>query len=91
MSNPTEQTIIMYGTDWCPDCIRAKLVLKKLGVDYSYINTDRDSEAEQLVIEYNHGTRIVPTIFFPDDSALVEPSNKELTAKIVDLGLAKKK
>jgi mycoredoxin len=91
MSDHTPNKIIMYGTDWCPDCIRAKLVFKKLGADYTYINTDQDPEAEQLVIEYNHGTRIVPTIFFPDESALVEPSNQELTEKVVRLGLAKKK
>jgi mycoredoxin len=90
VSDQTEKQIIMYGTDWCPDCVRAKLVLRRLGVDYTYINTDKDPEAEQLVIEYNQGIRIVPTIFFPDGKALVEPSNKELTTKVMDLGLTAK-
>ncbi|WP_425479775.1 glutaredoxin family protein [Dehalogenimonas alkenigignens] len=26
--------IIMYGTTWCPDCVRAKSVFKQLGVTY---------------------------------------------------------
>jgi glutaredoxin len=89
MSEPLQKKITMYGTDWCPDCIRAKLVLRRLGVEFTYINTDKDPAAERRVIEHNHGARIVPTIFFPDDSALVEPSNRELTEKIICLGLAK--
>lgn len=88
MNDTSYNEIIMYGTDWCPDCVRAKLVFKKLGVAFTYINTDRDKQAEELVIEHNNGTRIVPTIFFPDNSALVEPSNRELTAKVIELGLA---
>ena len=70
MTDTTKNEIIMYGTDWCPDCVRAKLVFKKLGVAFTYINTDRDKEAEELVIKFNNGTRIVPTIIFPDKSAL---------------------
>ena len=89
MTDPIKPEIIMYGTDWCPDCLRAKLVLRRLGVQYTYINTDKDKEAENRVIEHNQGTRIVPTIFFPDNSTLVEPSNQELTEKIINLGLAK--
>jgi mycoredoxin len=91
MTDTPKKEIIMYGTNWCPDCVRAKLVLKKLNVEYTYINTDRDKEAEELVIKHNNGRRIVPTIFFPDDSALVEPSNRELTEKVIELGLAEKK
>lgn len=89
MTDTSNNEIIMYGTDWCPDCVRAKLVLKKLGIAFTYINTDHDKKAEELVIEHNNGTRIVPTIFFPDNSALVEPSNRELTAKVIELGLAR--
>jgi len=87
MPNPARHNVILYGTNWCPDCIRAKLVLRRLGVNYTFINTDQDPEAEQLVIRYNQGKRIVPTIFFPDDSVLVEPSNQELTARVIALGL----
>jgi mycoredoxin len=58
-------------------------------VEYTYINTDKDEAAENLVIEYNQGKRIVPTIFFPDESTLVEPSHKQLTEKVTSLGLVK--
>jgi mycoredoxin len=87
MSGSTKEEIIMYGTNWCPDCIRARLVFRKLGVSYTFINTDQDPEAEKLVIDFNDGTRVVPTIFFPDGSTLVEPSNNELTARVINLGL----
>jgi mycoredoxin len=91
MTDTPNEEIVMYGTNWCPDCIRAKLVFKKLNVEYTYINTDHDKEAEELVIKHNNGRRIVPTILFPDNSSLVEPSNRELTEKVIELGLAEKK
>jgi mycoredoxin len=41
------------------------------------------------VVEHNGGKRVVPTIFFPDGSVLVEPSNQTLSEKIIELGLVK--
>ena len=35
----------------------------------------------EIVMEANGGRRSVPTILFPDDSILVEPSNQELAEK----------
>jgi glutaredoxin len=79
--------IILYSTSWCPDCIRAKLVLKRLNVPFIEIDVDNDKEGYQIVVAHNKGKRVVPTIFFPDGSALVEPSNKALTEKVATLGL----
>jgi glutaredoxin-like protein len=87
MDDNTESQIRMYSTDWCPDCIRAKAVMRRLKVAYTEIDVDKDPEGYQVVVEYNGGKRIVPTIFFPDGSVLVEPSNKALTEKLVELGL----
>jgi glutaredoxin-like protein len=87
MNDNTESQIRMYSTDWCPDCIRAKAVMRRLKVAYTEIDVDKDPEGYQVVVEYNSGKRIVPTIFFPDGSVLVEPSNKALTEKLVELGL----
>ncbi|MEN8240914.1 MAG: glutaredoxin domain-containing protein [Chloroflexota bacterium] len=90
MTETSEAQIIMYGTDWCPESHLAKFVLKKLKADYTYINIDQDKAAENIVIQNNAGSRSVPTIFFPDDSVLVEPSRRELTKKVLSLGLSKK-
>lgn len=84
--NKTEQ-IVMYSTSWCPDCIRAKYVLKKLNIPFTEIDVDKDKEGLQIVKDHNNGTRVVPTIFFPDGTSLVEPSNQALKDKVMELGL----
>lgn len=79
--------IIVYGTNWCGDCLRARRVLEKREIQYEWINIDRDKQAEQFVLEHNHGMRSVPTIVFPDGSTLVEPKFSVLVEKLAGLGL----
>ena len=74
--------IIVYGTNWCGDCLRTRRVLEKREIEYEWINIDRDKQAEQFVLEHNKGIRSVPTIVFPDGSILVEPSDVELGKKL---------
>lgn len=75
--------IIVYGTNWCPDCRRAQRVLDLNQARYRYINIEQDEAAAEQVIVLNNGHRSVPTIVFPDGSILVEPSNRELQQKLV--------
>ena len=77
------QTIVMYGTSWCPDCRRAQRVFDLLGKPYTYVNIEKDEQAADYVMQVNRGSQSVPTIVFPDGSILVEPSNAELQAKLV--------
>lgn len=81
MSN--QQPIVMYGTSWCPDCRRAQRVLEQHGVPYRYVNIEEDAAAAAYVVQVNNGFRSVPTIVFPDGSVLVEPSNRQLQARLV--------
>jgi len=69
--------------------MRAKAVLRRLKVDFVEIDVDKDKAGYQIVFEYNGGKRVVPTIFFPDGTVLVEPSNQALSAKVLELGLMK--
>lgn len=78
-----EQTlIVVYGTTWCPDCMRAKWVLDRHQARYEWIDIARDPQAAAYVQKVNGGMRRVPTIIFPDGSMLVEPSNAELASKL---------
>lgn len=54
-------------------------------MDYEWINIDQDKAGETFVKETNQGNRSVPTIVFPDDSILVEPSNQVLLDKLQSL------
>ena len=74
--------ITLYGAHWCPDCRRAKQFLGEHQIPYAWVDIEQDAAAEQYVIEKNNGKRIIPTIVFEDGSALVEPSNAELAAKL---------
>lgn len=89
MKDNAGSQIRMYGTSWCPDCIRAKAVMRRLKVAYTEIDVDKDKQGYEIVVKHNGGKRIVPTIFFPDGSVLVEPSNKTLSEKLFELGLVK--
>ena len=77
-----EQIITVYGTKWCPDCHRARRVLDGRDIPYTYIDIHRDKQACTYVEQVNHGNRSVPTILFPDGEILVEPSSRDLNAKL---------
>lgn len=81
-ANIAAGNIIVYGTNWCGDCIRAKHFLDANKISYVWIDIDKDQEAEKLVIEVNNGYRSVPTILFSDGSILIEPSNLQLAIKL---------
>ncbi len=77
-----QKTIVMYTTNWCPDCWRAKQIMGAMKVAYEEINISEDDEAIELVMKLNNGNRSVPTILFPDGSVLTEPSTTALTQKL---------
>jgi glutaredoxin-like protein len=80
------EKIKVYGTHWCGDTRRALRILDDRGIDYDWIDIDKDAEGEKLVKATNHGNRSVPTIFFPDGSIQVEPRNDDLSEKLDALG-----
>jgi glutaredoxin len=74
--------IKIFGARWCGDCVRVLHFLEAHQISYQWIDIDNDFQAEQFVIQTNHGFRSVPTIVFKDGSILVEPSIIELENKI---------
>ncbi len=80
-----QKTIVMYTTNWCPDCWRAKQIMGAMKVAYEEINITDDEDAIELVMKLNNGNRSVPTILFPDGSVLTEPSTVTLTQKLQSL------
>jgi mycoredoxin len=77
-----DSIIIVYGTGWCGDCLRARRILERRKIPFEWIDIDHDPQAEQYVLNHNHGFRSVPTILFPDGSVLVEPSFSQLVHKL---------
>jgi mycoredoxin len=79
MSDPK---VIIYGSDWCGDCRRAKRFFINNDIAYQWIDIEVDRVAEAYVLKVNRGMRSIPTILFEDGSILVEPSNAELSRKM---------
>lgn len=78
-SAPTQ--IVMYTTEYCSDCIRAKKFFELNNIPHLRVGLEGNADATEFVIKINNGHRSVPTIIFPDGSILVEPNWEELRAK----------
>jgi mycoredoxin len=79
---PDSNIIVIYATEWCWDCRRARKFFNQHSIAYQWVNIDHDEQAEKFVKQTNKGMRSVPTIVFPDGSILVEPSNQQLARKL---------
>jgi len=77
--NPSQ--IVIYTTQFCPDCLRAKIFFEANNIPYLNISLEGDHEATDFVMQINNGNRSVPTIIFPDGSVLVEPGWEDLKRK----------
>ena len=76
----------MYGAQWCADCRRTKRQLDELAIDYTYLDVERDPDAEARAVAIS-GRQSIPVVVFPDGSHLVEPSSSGLLAHLHTLGL----
>lgn len=81
MHTTNTSQIVMYTTQYCSDCHRAKAFFEANKIDYIQVSLEGNQEATDFVIKVNKGMRSVPTIVFPDGSILVEPSWEELKEK----------
>ncbi len=77
-----DNTIIVYGTDWCGDCHRTRRFLDRHHVAYEWIDADSDPRASDVIRAINRGRRSVPTLVFPDGTIMTEPSDRALGQKL---------
>ena len=74
--------VVLYGAMWCGDCVRSKALLDRVAVPYTWIDTDAEPGAIDVVIAANDGRRSIPVIVLPDGTHLTEPSDPELRAAL---------
>lgn len=74
--------LIVYGAAWCPDCARSKKFLDDHSVPYTYVDIEEDAHAREVVLSYNAGKQVIPTIVFPDRTTLSEPTDAALAEKL---------
>ncbi len=58
--------LIVYSSDRCPYCVKAKTLFERKGVSFEEINVTDDDKARQALVEKSGGLRTVPQIFIND-------------------------
>ncbi|RLB72911.1 MAG: glutaredoxin 3 [Deltaproteobacteria bacterium] len=58
--------VIIYSTQVCPYCVKAKQLLSSKGVDYKEIDISQDPALVEEVQTRSGGRRTVPQIFIGD-------------------------
>lgn len=74
--------LTMYSTPWCGFCHRLKSQFDREGIAYQVIDIERDEQAAAFVMSVNGGNQTVPTIAFPDGSALTNPSIAQVKQRL---------
>jgi mycoredoxin len=66
--------LTMYSTSWCGYCRRLKSQFEREGIAYEVVDIEHDAAAAEYVMGVNGGNQTVPTVRFPDGTALTNPS-----------------
>ena len=77
--------LTMYTTTWCAFCKRLKRQLAADGIEMTEIDIERDPAAADYVMSVNGGFQTVPTVVFPDGSALTNPSATMVKERLREL------
>ncbi|MGD0683765.1 MAG: mycoredoxin [Streptosporangiaceae bacterium] len=83
-----EQPLTMYTTTWCAFCRRLKSQLARDGIEMVEIDIERDPAAADYVMLVNGGFQTVPTVVFPDGSALTNPSAAQVKERLNELAVS---
>ncbi|HSR82986.1 MAG TPA: mycoredoxin [Streptosporangiaceae bacterium] len=75
----------MYTTTWCAYCKRLKNQLATEGIEITEVNIEEDPDAADYVMSVNGGFQTVPTVLFPDGSALTNPSITAVKQRLGEL------
>src|SRR6266581_7963086 len=79
------EPVVMYTTPWCGFCRRLKKQLEREGIEVSEVDIERDPAAADYVMSVNGGNQTVPTVVFPDGTALTNPSAAQVREHLRDL------
>jgi mycoredoxin len=74
--------LTMYTTTWCGFCRNLKRQLARAGIEVAEVDIEQDPAAAQYVMSVNGGNQTVPTVLFPDGTALTNPSASQVKARL---------
>lgn len=76
--------LTMYSTPWCGYCRRLAAQLDREGIPYTVVDIEQDPAAATYVAGINGGNHTVPTVRFPDGTALTNPTIAEVKKLLGD-------
>jgi mycoredoxin len=79
------QPVVMYTTQWCAFCRRLKSQLAREGIEITEVDIENDPDAADYVMKVNGGFQTVPTLVFPDGSALTNPTPAQVREHLAEL------
>jgi mycoredoxin len=79
------QPLTMYTTPWCGYCKRLKRQLAADAIEIAEVDIEQDHGAADFVMSVNNGFQTVPTVVFPDGSALTNPSAAAVKDRLLKL------
>jgi mycoredoxin len=82
------QPLTMYTTTWCAFCKRLKSQLARDGIEVAEVDIEQVPGAAEYVMSVNGGFQTVPTVLFPDGSALTNPSAAAVKQRLSELAAA---
>ena len=82
------QPLTMYTTTWCAFCRRLKSQLARDGIEMAEIDIEQEPGAAEYVMSVNGGFQTVPTVVFPDGSALTNPSAAAVKQRLQELAVS---
>lgn len=78
----TSDKMTIYSTSWCGYCHRLMKQLDREGVGYDVVDIEQVPSAADYVMSVNGGNQTVPTVVFPDGSAMTNPSLAQVKQKL---------
>lgn len=78
----SDASFVLYSTPWCGYCHRLKSQLQREGIEFTEVDIEQDPDAALIVEQANGGNQTVPTLVFPDGSALTNPSVAQVKAQL---------
>jgi mycoredoxin len=75
----------MYTTPWCGFCRNLKRQLARVGIEVTEVDIEQDPAAAEYVMSVNGGNQTVPTVLFPDGTALTNPSASQVKARLATI------
>jgi mycoredoxin len=77
--------LTVYSTTWCGYCHRLQSQFDRAGIGYEVIDIETDPVAADYVMGVNGGNQTVPTVRFPDGSALTNPSIVDVQRRLDEI------